>query len=90
MDKRIFLTLAALLRLPLAAVAVDTRRQGSRQVRVAPAPYRRQTSTGSPRCGSSRGSAPAAPHQRGLAVADLGGIVRFYHQLLRNLNAPAP
>ncbi len=25
-----------------------------------------------------------------LAVANLGELVRFYHQLLRNLDAPAP
>jgi len=25
-----------------------------------------------------------------IAVANLGELVRFYHQLLRNLNAPAP
>jgi carboxypeptidase PM20D1 len=25
-----------------------------------------------------------------ISVANLGELVRFYHQLLRNLNAPAP
>jgi carboxypeptidase PM20D1 len=71
MLKRILLFVLALLLLLVAAVAVNTLRQGSRRLEVAPA-------------------APLALDTQAIADKQTSANSSAYHQLLRNLNAPAP